>query len=219
MKKGKKVSKKFSDNNQAPDFSKTISREKLNYIQRDRENVRPFFSPNYNYVTPRSLSLVSYQNKNKKKKIQKRNVEPFDSDVIYDVNEAFYYINNNKKPKSRDFNLMVSRPNDKSPLPAYMIKKYDREALYNITDKTLRMNNYPNSRFLTDYSSFYPKKSFNKQINLNLLNNDAFLNSKMDDILSKLDTNGNFGKVMEFYTKNLDDVGWEGRMEKFDAIT
>ncbi len=66
--------KKFSDNNKAPDFSKTISRDKLNYIQRDRENVRPFFSPNYNYVTPRSLSLVSYQNKIKKKKIQKRNV-------------------------------------------------------------------------------------------------------------------------------------------------
>lgn len=219
IKKGKKIMKKFSDNNKAPDFSKTISREKLNYIQRDRENVRPFFSPNYNYVTPRSLSLVSYQNKIKKKKIQKRNVEPLENDIMYDVNEAFYYINNNKKPKSRDFNLMVSRPNDKSPLPSYMIKKYDREALYNITDKTLRMNNYPNSRFLTDYSSFYPKKSFNRQINLNLLNNDAFLNSKMDDILSKLDTNGNYGKVMEFYTKNLDDVEHEGRMEKFDAIT
>ena len=214
-KKGKKI---YDPKIKAPDFSKTISREKLNYIERNRENVRPFFTPNYNYVTPRSLSLVSYNNK-KIKKIPKKNIEPFDGDLIYDANEAFYNINNNKKPKSRDFKLMISRPNDNGPLPTYMLKKFDREALRNITEKTLRMNNFSNSRFLTDYSSFYPKKSFNKQINLNLLNNDGFLNSKMDDILKKLESNGNYGKVMEFYTKNLDDVEQEGRNSKFDAIT
>ncbi len=216
--KNKKGKKLYDPKNKAPDFSKTISRAKLNYIERNRENVRPFFTPNYNYVTPRSLSLVSYNNK-KIKKIPKKNIEPFDGDLIYDANEAFYNINNNKKPKSRDFKLMISRPNDNGPLPTYMLKKFDREALRNITEKTLRMNNFSNSRFLTDYSSFYPKKSFNKQINLNLLNNDGFLNSKMDDILKKLESNGNYGKVMEFYTKNLDDVEQEGRNSKFDAIT
>ena len=43
--------------------SKTISRDQLNFIYRDREGVRPFFIPNYKYVEPRSLSMVSYTKK------------------------------------------------------------------------------------------------------------------------------------------------------------
>ena len=36
--------------------------------------------------------------------------------------------------------------------------------MYTITDKTLELNNYAEGKFLTEYSSFVPKKSFNKKI-------------------------------------------------------
>ena len=60
---------------------------------------------------------------------------------------------------------------------SYMIKKCDRSSMYTTTDKTLELNNFSNGKFLTEYSSFYPKKSFNKIINMNLLGNEKFVES------------------------------------------
>ena len=213
----RKIKKKFDDI-KAPDFSKKISREQLNFINREREGVRPFFNPNYKIIEPKILTMVSYETSKKKTIVQKR-PKGIDSNLIFDPDKYYYNINNNKRPTAPDFSKVVSRPNEKGPLPSYMIRKFDRESLYNTTDKSLKMNNYPNSGFLTEYSSFYPKKSFNKKINMNLLNSQNFLDNNMNDIMSQLNSNGNMNKVMEFYTKNLDDIQEDAIGTKIDSVT
>ena len=213
----RKIKRKFDDI-KAPDFSKKISREQLNFIHRDREMVRPFFNPKYKLVEPKCLTMVSYETSKKKTKVPKR-PKGVDSNIIFDPDKFYYNINNNKRPIGPDFSKVVSRPNEKGPLPSYMIRKFDRESLYNTTDKSLKMNNYPNSGFLTEYSSFYPKKSFNKKINMNLLNSQNFLDNNMNEIMSQLKSNGNMNKIMEFYTKNLDDIQEDAIGTKIDSIT
>ena len=61
----RKTKKKFDDI-KAPDFSKKISREQLNFINREREGVRPFFNPNYKIVEPKTITMVSYETSKKK---------------------------------------------------------------------------------------------------------------------------------------------------------
>ena len=43
---------------------------------------------------------------------------------------------------------------------------YSRLNGYTITNKTLKMNNYIDSKFFDGYNTFFPKKSFNKIINI-----------------------------------------------------
>ena len=203
----------------APDFNKTISREKLAWIERDKDGIRPFFTPSYKLVTPKTITMVTYKEKHKSKKPEKR-MKGLEENLMFDKAEAMYNINNNKRPQVPNFKIMVSRPNDKGPLPSYMIKKFDREALNNITEKSLKMNGFSDGKFMTEYSSFFPKKSFNQKINLSLLNNDDFLlNNNMGEVMSKLGSNGAMSKVMEFYTKNLDNITQENVSSKIDNIT
>ena len=203
----------------APDFNKTISREKLAWIERDKDGIRPFFTPSYKLVTPKTITMVTYKEKHKSKKPEKR-MKGLEENLMFDKAEAMYNINNNKRPQVPNFKIMVSRPNDKGPLPSYMIKKFDREALNNITEKSLKMNGFSDGKFMTEYSSFFPKKSFNQKINLSLLNNDDFLlNNNMGEVMSKLGSNGAMSKVMEFYTKNFDNITQENVSSKIDNIT
>jgi hypothetical protein len=211
----------YSESNhiKAPDFNKTISREKLSWIERDKDGIRPFFTPSYKLVTPKTITMVTYKEKHKSKKPEKR-MKGLEENLMFDKAEAMYNINNNKRPQVPNFKIMVSRPNDKGPLPSYMIKKFDREALNNITQKSLKMNGFSDGKFMTEYSSFFPKKSFNQKINLSLLNNDDFLlNNNMGEVMSKLGSNGAMSKVMEFYTKNLDNITQENVSSKIDNIT
>lgn len=98
--------------------------------------------------------------------------------IDYDPNKCLEHVNNYKKPKAPNFDLMISRPCDETdPLPAYMKKIYSRQASGMISEKTLKMNNYSDGKFLETYTSFWPKKSFNKLINLNLLNSEKFLDN------------------------------------------
>ena len=198
----------------APDFSKTISREQLNFISRDKSPISPFITPNFSAVQPRNLTMVSYTNSLKKTK-KPISMPTLNANFTYNPDKVLNKINNHKEPKAPNFASMVSRPNENTPLPSYMIKKFDRSSIYTTTDKTLELNNFANGKFLTEYSSFYPKKSFNKAINLNLLNNEKFVESNLDLVGAIGKTN----KIMEFYSKNLDDITNDGVGSKFDSVT
>ena len=81
---------------------------------------------------------------------------------------------------------MTSRVDDNSALPFYMKKINNKQSLGMMSDKSLEMNNYADSKFITK-EGFQPKKSFNKVVNLNLLNSNVFWNK---NILKKLSGEG-----------------------------
>ena len=51
-----------------------------------------------------------------------------------------------------------------------MKKIIQEKIIYRITDQSLKMNDYAEGKFRTNFTSFLPKKKFNKIVNLNLLN-------------------------------------------------
>ena len=209
FKKPKKINKFL-------DFSKSLSREQYENMFKDTE-IAPFKIPNYSQVEPRCLTMVSYSSKKAKKKM-KKTLEGIDNSKFYDLDKVFNKINNHKEVSVPNFKMMVSRPNDQGPLPSYMINKFDRASLETITQKGLKMNGYSNVGFKTCSSSFYPKKSFNKVINYNLLNNDKFVDSNLDGLLEKMNNNKHIKKLIEIYGMNDNDE-IESSINKFDAIT
>ena len=115
--------------------------------------------------------------------------------------------------------MMASPKDDVSPLPVFMKGCVSREA-YNITtDISLKMNNFAESKFLSNYISFWPQKSYNKIINLNLLNSDTFISNFVND-KNKIRNSLNYiAKSIRFYYQNFKDLMKEGLLTKFENIT
>ena len=214
--KGENESKKIKKINNFLDFSKSLSREQYNNLFKDKDIV-PFSIPNYSQVEPRCLTMVSYTSRKNTKKLRKK-LEGIDNTIFYNPDKIINKVNNHKEVSVPNFKIMVSRPDDHGPLPSYMIKKFDRASLETITQKGLKMNGYSNVGFKTYTSSFYPKKSFNKLINYNLLNSDKFVDSNLDGILEKINNNKHIKKLIKYYIRDTED-NLENNNEKFDAIT
>ena len=208
--------KKQKKINNCLDFSKSLSREQYDNLFKDHEVV-PFSMPNYSLVQPRCLTMVSYNPKINKKKLKKK-LEGIDNTIFYDLDKVFNKVNNHKEVSVPNFKIMVSRPDDHGPLPSYMINKFDRASLETITQKGLKMNGYANVGFKTYTSSFYPKRSFNKIINYNLLNSDKFVDSNLDGLLGKMKHNKHIKKLVEYYSGDTEDE-LDNNYTKFDAIT
>ena len=225
-------SKKFQKNNNkslkhslSPDmkginFSKTISRDQLNFIYRDREGVRPFFIPNYKYVEPRSLSMVSYTKKYYNKFNTKR-LSGLDPNLFVDSIQIFNKYNNyHHNTNGPNFKLMVSRGIDKCPLPSYMINKFDRNSLDSITEKGLRMNCYLNSKFNKKFSTFYPKKSFNRLINNNYLQEEKFSEDCLNYLVKECFSDKKLRKYIEYYNKDVNYYLEQNSLKRnFDGVT
>ena len=82
---------------------------------------------------------------------------------------------------------MISRPNKQgSLLPFYMLQVHDRSAIYKFTDKSFELNNFFEGKYFPASSTFFPKKSFNKIINVGFANSKSFKEIDTDeDIHSK----------------------------------
>ena len=80
---------------------------------------------------------------------------------------------------------MAGRNWDTGPLPSFMVKLCDRKSLETINDKGLKMNNYANIDFQKNYSTFQPKKSFNKLINYTMFKNDKEIEEEQIKKISK----------------------------------
>ena len=209
--------------NHSLSFAKNMSREKYYFLTRDRNEIRPFFTPNYKFVEPRSITTVSYNQKNNKNPPLKRKIG-IETNLLFDPYKSINKINNNKSGNAPDLRLMEGRENDDNKndeirLPSYMNKVHNRNSLEIVTKKALQMNNYIKGEIKNYFSSFN-KKSFNAIINYNLLKNEKEDdNLKLIKISKKLNVNEKIKGLMEFYSKNLDDESKLYSLKKIDGVT
>jgi len=205
----------------APDFSKNLSRESLDKIKENNNECVPYLIPDYSQVRPQPKMMVSYSKKNTRHKIYKNQsskIKPVNYSLFYDADKAIENVNNHTTIHSPDFSLMTSRPIDNDPLPSYMKKIVDRSG---VSEFSLNMNNYKNRDFGTMRTSFFPKQSFNKMINLNLLRSKKFFGNIIFGEKRKKFKKNNplLAKVIRFYRNNFENVILERNLKKFDNVT
>ena len=204
------------------DFKKDTSREYLEKLRDSKSSkfLISYLTPNYSLVTENIGSNVKYISDKKKYNKYKKNlfigIEPnplFDPDKIIDK------YNNHKSIKVPDFKLMSSRYSKKNKkiLPCYMQRIFQRGIEENINEKTLELNDYSNGYLRSSKSTFFPKKSFNNIINLNLINATYFKNKiKSDEIKEKINMIKN---EISFNHKGYEELIKEGALKRFDGVT
>ena len=205
--------------NKTIDFSKTLPRTFNIFSKKKEEQAIPSFSnPNYKLTEPRSISMVSYS-KNVRDTFIRKKFIGIDPQIFLEPNKVLDLVNNHKKVSVPNFDIMSSRKQDEGPLPSYMINLWDRRSVETMTDKGLKMNYYSNSNFYREsYSTFKPKKSYNKMINYTIMKND---NEKIDEELKNINEevfgNKKLKKLIETYSK--DDKDNINNKINFDVIS
>ena len=206
-------------NIKAPDFDKIISREYYSNLADNGSSLIPFSLPNFKQVRERPLTMVTYE----RPKYQKRNInylQGIEPSMYNDHYKYIEYINNHMRCVPPNFDKMLARPKDDgSPLPVYMKGCVSREACNIMTERSLKMNNFAEGKFRSNYTSFWPKTSFNKIINLNILNSETFLANLVGDGKNMKLEGNNLQKSLRFYHRNFKELMKEGMLTKFDNIT
>ena len=214
-----KNNKIFKSKIKGPDFDKAISREYYENLSDHGAALIPFSLPNFKLVRERPLTMVVYERPKytKKKSAELIGITP---DMYNDIYKYLESTNNHTRCVPPNFDKMNARPStDNSPLPVYMKGAVSRGACEMITEASLKMNNFSEGKYISGYTSFWPKKSYNKIINLNLLNSDAFLSNLVHNKSDIETTNNYVAKSMRFYHKNYEDLFKEGLLNKFDNVT
>ena len=201
------------------DFSKTLPRDtNLFLIHNYNRTSQPLFNPSYKLIEPRSLTMVSYSKKTKNRSNPKK-FEGEDPQLFYEANKVINKINNHKEVNAPNFNIMAGRNLDNGPLPAFMVNLYDRKSLETITDKGLKMNNYANIDFQKNYSTFNPKKSFNKLINYTVLKNDKeIVDEQLKKINKEIFGDNKLKKLIEKYSDD-ENKNKDYNSARIDGIT
>ena len=147
-----------------PDFKGYLDLEK---VERRKKRLQKYplakitLSPNYSAIEANIKSFVRYQTKNviliKKPRIF-NGINS--SEFLYDASKTFDKIYGNKMRAVPKFQKMMARPKD-SNLPSFMNGLYSRLGLELESEKTLKMNNYENSKMYKS-QSFFTKKKKNK---------------------------------------------------------
>ena len=204
----------------APDFKQMISRENLQQLKDDKIPIVPYLLPNFSLIRDRPIMMVVYDRKYHKINRNKRDsLIRVDNTFYYDPNEVLTKINNYTNLHPPNFKMMSSRPDDDDPLPSYMKRIYSRNGCYDITQLSLKLNNYKNRGFAKIHSSFFPKKSFNKIVNLNLLKSKKFLNNVIGEKKTFYRQFRGLGNSLKFYNKNYEEIIRDNLLEKFDNVT
>ena len=164
----------------APNFSKTISREQVDKVKSPK-NATPYFKdPKYSLIQERILTMSTF-NQPRTKPRSVKTMEGIDPGFRYNPDKVISNINNHKKPNALKFELMASTPENEK-LPSFMVNLFNRHGANFITNQTLKMNNYKNSSFQkTLNSSFFPKKSFNRFVNLKMLESERYKHEQGKD--------------------------------------
>ena len=208
----------FKKKNPAPDFSKIISREKREKVKAFKIDNVPFIVPNYSYVRERPIITAIYKKKEKTIKNKNKQFLGIDSTLNYDPNSAIEKYNNHLTSKTPKFKYMISRPNKKgSPLPFYMQQVHDRSATYLFTDKSFQLNKFPEGKYIPASSTFFPKKSFNKIINVGFANSKSFkeINTDEDILAKKLQIT----QKLKLSHVDYEELVNEGALNKFDNFS
>lgn len=208
----------FKKKNPAPDFSKIISREKREKVKAFKIDNVPFIVPNYSYVRERPIITAIYKKKEKTIKNKNKQFLGIDSTLNYDPNSAIEKYNNHLTSKTPKFKYMISRPNKKgSPLPFYMQQVHDRSVTYLFTDKSFQLNKFPEGKYIPASSTFFPKKSFNKIINVGFANSKSFKEIDTDeDILAK---KLQITQKLKLSHVDYEELVNEGALNKFDNFS
>ena len=203
-----------------PNFRQMISREALDKLVDDKIPIVPYLLPNFSSVRDRPIMMVVYDRKyHKINRNKSDSLARIDNTFYYDPNEILTKINNYVSSHPPNFNMMTSRPDDNDPLPSYMKRIYMRNGCYEITQLSLKLNNYKNRGFAKMHSSFFPKKSFNKIVNLNLLKSKKFLNNVIGNENLFFRQFKGLGTSLRFYNKNYEDIMRDNLLERFDNVT
>ena len=221
--KNKNIKKRLKKSKiNAPDFSKTLSRDSYDKKKDIIVSHKPFLIPKYTQVRERPIMMVSYKDKNSsnKKNTQSHRVENIDYSYYFDADKNLDKINNHSTTRVPNFDLMSSRPIDNDPLPSYMKKIVGRGGS-DITEYSLNMNNYKNRDFSNLRTSFFPKKSFNKVINLNLMRSKKFFGNVLfgESRRKFRKRNPLMEKIIRFYNRNYETILNEKNLVKFDNVT
>ena len=203
----------------APDFNKIISREYYFNLADRGSALIPFSLPNFKQVRERPLTMVTYTRPvyGKRKINYLQGIEP---SMYNDHYKYIEFINNHVRCVPPNLDKMLARPKDDgSPLPVYMKGCISREACNIMTERSLKMNNFAEGKFRSNYTSFWPKTSFNKIINLNILNSETFLANLVGGGNNLKLMGTNFQKSLRFYNRNYKELMKEGLLTKFDSIT
>ena len=220
-KKDKNLDKTFTKEIiKGPNFEQMISRETLDRLKDDKIPIVPYLLPNFDSVRGQPIMMVQYDRKyHKINRNKSDSLIKVDNTFYYDPNEILTKINNYTNIHPPNFNMMASRPDDDDPLPSYMKRIYTRNSCYDITQLSLKLNNYKNRGFAKIRSSFAPKKSFNKIINLNLLKSNKFLNDVIGNKKVFYRQFKGLGTSLRFYNKNYEDILRNIFLERFDNVT
>lgn len=204
--------------NSAPDFSKIISRQEREKVKAFKIENIPFIIPNYSYVRERPIITAIYKKAKENSKKKKKEFLGMDPSLNYNPNLIIEKYNNHLSSKTPKFKYMISRPNKKgSPLPFYMQQVHDRSAIYIVTDKSLKLNNFSNGKYIPASSTFFPKKSFNKIINVGFANSKSFKEPDTDeDIISK---KIRIQQELKLNHVDYEELVNEGALSKFDNFS
>ena len=116
---------------------------------------------------------------------------------------------------------MHTRPSDDGKyLPTHMKGIVSRDIDKIITEGSLKMNNYSKGEMKGNYNTFIPKQSFNKMVNLSMMNSKVLLgieHLKKMKMLNEKDKN--VLQSLNFYERHFKELLLEGTTKKFDNIT
>ena len=202
--------------NNTINFEKIISREKRNKLDAKPRYLDVARIINYSLVEERPKAFIF--NKSKKNSNIIKKFKGIDPNLAFDADKANNIRTIHSFKKVPIFNLILPRPgNEKNHLPSFMQKLYNREAIYSINDKTLELNRYSKGKLGKVESSFFPKRSFNNIVNIQIIAGKNFQNEfNIDDINHKKDEIKNNIKSK---SKNIGKLIKEGALTKFDNIT
>lgn len=81
-------------------------------------------------------------------------------------------------------------------------KIYNKQSANLLTEESLKMNNFADGKFSNTTTCFWPKKTFNKIINLNLMNSTKFKeNLGLNSEMKNTEVDNYIQKSMRFYSK------------------
>ena len=226
--KKEKNNKKLEKKNHSIDFKKIISREEVEKIKEAKYFKIPFITPNYSLVEDRLITPIPYQSGTYTKSFKNQNkqqIEGYDYKLNYSPDKYISRINNHIEPQPPNFSYMFHRAGDwsknskKNPLPFYMRDIYDRNSCQIMTEKSLKQNKFKEGKISGAISTFLPKKSFNRIININLINsknfkektNDDYIEEKKEFLKEKIQLRNKKSEIVDL--KNF------GTLDKFENFT
>ena len=197
------------------DFSKILSREKREKALTKKRFIDLFHDADHSPIFERPR-IFTYQSLENQTPIQKK-FTGYKSYIDYDSNKAHNIRIVHPFNKVPNFNLILPRPEENKNLPTFMQKMFNRNAEYTFNDKALNMNEYSNQKLGKTITSFFPKKSFNYIVNMNLMNGRNFEEDyKIEDIDIKRNEIKNRMKIKN---KNIGKLIKEGALKRFDNVS